>query len=302
MSAQYKGQSPNRLWYAWQRTKAYVHCLKDKRTEKDAKKMARNGGLAAGSLVAAGLAGNYLFFIPLVPTLVPLAGAVVGGYFGWKAWQKVKLLKNSETVHGYIRKQENKWVQKKSAPSLLSRASALGKRLFGRAALPFATTGKWLGYGSALLGGAGATLAVLQATGMAQVPFWTSVTAGLAKAGALLGLSATATMTGSVILAAAAVPVGLGAGRLCKNMAKALKKDFIAHQAKNNPRPVLKSRLEKPAANNNPAPASTPEAAKSFSAAGAPRQGEELSEERKKAAAARAEARARKKGQPRPWL
>lgn len=290
MSAKYEGQSPSRLWYALQRTKAYMHCLKDKRTEKDAKKMARNGGYAAGSLVASGLAGNYLFFIPLVPTLVPLAGAVVGGYFGWKAWQKVKLLKNSDTVHGYIRKQEDAWVQKKSRPSLTTRAAALGKRLFGRAALPFALAGKWGGYGTALLGLGVSALAALQLTGTPQVSF----AAGVAKLGAALGVSSGVAMTGTAVLAVIAIPVGLGLGKVCRSLSQSLKKDFIAHKTPAGARPTLKSRLAKPVPQNATAPAAktAPEASKAFSET-APAQDNApqkraLSEEQKKAAEIRA--------------
>ncbi len=247
MAIQYDGKSPGKLWYFWQNTKAMLRTPFEYSTQKDAKKAGKDVGIFVGAAaVTQGvLSVSMIAALPLVPLLVSLVGFSVAINFGWQGFQKMRMLKNSSFVYGYVREKENQWLHRKADGNFLQRGlkSVKDKIANFGSSIPLSVVkaGKWIGGG---LAAAGAAVGIGAGLSYAGVPaFSTGATAtgilgGIAHAGAVVGLSAAAAVATVTGLAVAAIPVGIAAMAWCNKTA----------YARNPDRPVFK----KPQPNGQP--------------------------------------------------
>lgn len=131
MSVDYKGKSPNFLWYGWQHTKAFAKSFSSYGTKTEAQQGAKNTGLMAGCLVGGGMISSIgaLAVVPLLPAFVSFVALYAALTFGIKAFRNFANVKNSNSHYHYIQEQEQKWLERKRKPSALSRLkNALGKK------------------------------------------------------------------------------------------------------------------------------------------------------------------------------
>jgi hypothetical protein len=314
MSIKYEGKSPSRLWYIWQNAKGLAKSFSNPATAKDAKAGAKSGGLSTGVLVGGGILTKigFIAILPIVPTVLSIAAVGGAGYFGLNAYRKFKVVKNSSAHKSFMQRQEKKWLDKKTRAPLMTRLkNAIGRKLdaIPRSLLSIA---KWGGIGAAVAGFAASGAAALNALGIAAFSTGataTAVVAGVAKAGAIFGLTAagaTAAVTG---LAVVAIPLGIALAVTAAKISSRANPDRSGSGTKRK----FSAEAEARAAQMKSAPEATPKTtakpkiATTFNdetaqAAPAARQEKKpapepeddgLSEARKKAAAERAAARKR---------
>ncbi|MDE1151311.1 MAG: hypothetical protein PW788_02145 [Micavibrio sp.] len=225
MAIKYEGKSPNKLWYGWQRTKALVQSFGDYSTGKDAKAAAKNGGMTLGSAVSYGLANSYLLpFIPLpgIGIIASVAASIAVWHFGMNTYRKIKTVNNSNFVYNYVRQKEYAWEAKKARKPLLQRIKLGLKAKADKIPLPLVKAAKWLGIAAAVTGAALATGGALNALGVPAISgsaTTATILGGIAKAGALIGLTATAAVGTAIGLAVAAIPVGVAVMVVARNTA-----------------------------------------------------------------------------------
>jgi hypothetical protein len=119
-------KKPGRFWYAWQYLQAFKKAQTHITTKLDVKKMLRDSGFSAGSVAAGILISVSGLYIPLlVPFGTGLVTTGVAGWYGWQAYQKAKLLKESGPVYNHIKEQERLWQEKKNK----KRGEGFGQRL-----------------------------------------------------------------------------------------------------------------------------------------------------------------------------
>jgi hypothetical protein len=294
MSIQYDGKSPGKLWYFWQNTKAMLKTPFQYQTEKDAKVAGKHVGKFAGIAIATSVVISVpiIAALPIVPMLVSLAGFSWAIHHGWQGVQKIRMLKSSSYVHGYVRDQENKWLHRKADGNVFKRTwKSLKEKVSGISAkipLPVVKAGKWLGLAAAAVGAAGAAALGLSYAGLPLFSTGSTAAAelgGIAQAGAVVGLSAAAAVATVTGLAIAAIPVGLAINAWCRKTA----------YARDPARSLFKKPAAKPKADGpiDQGVVFSPKAASFDFNDNAPGQSESLSEERKNAAEARAQNRKR---------
>lgn len=272
MAGLHNGQSPSKIWYAYQRTKGVFKSMTDKTYGRDAKVMAVQSGTSAACLGAAYLlagVSTFLFFIPVV-------GAVgAGGFFGYQAYKSGKTVTRSPVVTNHMRLAERAWVEKKSKPSAFSRSVAALKRAYGATGATVMTVCKWASTATAVT--AGIALGVVGAeffsAGLIPPAITTAVVGAVTTTGATLGLGATAALWGAGAALALAIPAAVGVGALCRMAATKLS-TVATTKAATPKRPVLKSRLDDTPSTlgNTPSPAAEfnaprPQSAESVAAA-----------------------------------
>lgn len=255
MAGLHNGQSPSKLWYAYQRTKGVIKSMTDKTYGRDAKVMAIQSGTSAaclgGAYLMAGIS-TFLLFIPVVGA----AGA--GAFFGYQAYKSGKTVTRSPVVTNHMRLAEREWIAKKSKPSMLSRGIAAVKRAYGTAGATIMTVCKWASTATAVT--AGLALGVVGAeffsAGLIPPAITTAVVGAVTTTGAALGLGATTALWGAGAALALSIPVAVGVGALCRIAAAKLSTVATA-KAATPKRPVLKSRLDDTPSTltNTPSPA-----------------------------------------------
>jgi hypothetical protein len=228
MSVQYEGKSPNKLWYFWQNTKALARTPFEYTTQRDARKAGKDVAIfiAAAAATSVVLGVPIIAALPVLPSLISIAGSLTASIFAWQGFQKIRALKNSSFVYGCVRESENKWLHRKADGNVFKRGlksikdkiSSIGSKI----PLPLIKGGKWLGIAAAA---AGAIAAIGAGLSYAGIPAFstgataTTILGSIAQAGAVIGLSAaaaTATVTGLALLA---IPVGLAASAWCRKTA-----------------------------------------------------------------------------------
>jgi hypothetical protein len=181
----------------------------------------------------------------VIPLLISLAGFSTAITYGWQGVQKLRMLKNSSFVYGYVREKENQWLHKKAdggsfkqgLKSIKDKVMNIGSKI----PLPLVKAGKWLGIAAATVGaaaGIGAGLSYAGVPAFSTGAAATSILGGIAQAGAVVGLSAAAAVATVTGIAIAAIPLGLVAAAWCRKTA----------YARNPDRPVFK----KPASGSQP--------------------------------------------------
>ena len=310
MSVKYEGKSPNKFWYAWQHTKGLAKSFFNPATERNAKDGAKSGGISTAVLVGGGAISKigFIAILPIVPSIISIAAVAGAGYFGLNAYRKFKLVKNSAAQSSYIRKQEDKWLERKTRAPLGQRIkNAIGRKL-DAIPRPLLSLGKWGGIAAAVGGLAVSAAAGLSAMGVAAFSSSATATAvlgGIAKAGALIGLTATGATAAVAVAAVVAIPVGLGISALSRKIAYRTDPDRPRFGRKKGAEAEVAQTAAPKKALSSEGPAAAPDATTAFNDNTAPAQPEPeeekpdpISEERKKAAAARAAARkaARKDG------
>ncbi|MBI1215068.1 MAG: hypothetical protein GC185_04515 [Alphaproteobacteria bacterium] len=304
MSVKYNGKSPSKLWYIWQNTKGFAHSITNPATKKDAKAGAKSGGISAAVLLGGGAITKigFIAIMPIIPTVISLAAVGGAGYFGLNAYRKFKLIKKSSTHQTYMRKQEQKWLDRKNRAPLFTRIKeGIGKKI-DSIPRPLLKIAKWGGIGTALAGVAASGAAALNALGVGAFSTGATATAvlgGIVKAGAIVGLTATAAPAVAVAIAVAAIPVGIAAAVTASKIAYRTdperlsfgkKKKWAIDEQEDAPKKQLSSTAE-------PAPAPAQQQSGAFNDNAAPKKEEPaeedtaLSEARKKAAAERRAAR-----------
>ena len=125
MAIQYKGKSPNKLWYGYQNTKAFFKAFGDYTTKKDAQSGAKNTGISLGTLL-----GAHMVVIPMVaavpamPLLLSFASSIVAFHFIFKAIRNFKEVGQSRFLAAEVSSAEDRWADNKARPSLLKRMFA----------------------------------------------------------------------------------------------------------------------------------------------------------------------------------
>lgn len=215
MAVQHDGKSPGKLWYAWQKSKALSKSFFDYTTEKDARAGAKSAGISLGTLAGSSAVFHYvavLAAVPLLPTVVGLVAGTVAINFGMKAFRKFQLVNNSPMVYNYVRQQEYKWVDRKTRKPLGQRLKAGIVAKLDKIPLGVVKAAKWAGVALAGLGAVATTGGLLNYAGIPAIsssPAMLTVLGGIAKAGALVGLTATAAVGTAVGIAVAAIPLGV---------------------------------------------------------------------------------------------
>ncbi len=225
MAIQHDGKSPGKIWYAWQKTKALSQSFFDYSTKNEAKAAAKNTGLTVGSAVSYGLANSYL--LPLLPIpgiglIVSVAGFFAVAHFGRKSFIKAKSVVKSPFVYNYVRQAEYKWQDKKSRPALLQRLKNSIKAKADKIPLPLVKAVKWAALALAVVGAAVATGGGLNALGIPAISgnaTTLAILGGIAKAGAVVGLTSAAALGTVIGLAVVAIPVGLVLSAVARNAA-----------------------------------------------------------------------------------
>jgi len=252
MAIQYDGKSPSKIWYAWQRTKALATSFGDYSVGKDSKAAAKNGGMTLGSAIAYGLTNSYLLpFIPIpgIGLIASVGASIAVWHFGMKTYRKIKTVNSSNYVYNYVRQKEYAWEAKKARKPLLQRIKANLKAKADKIPLPVVKTAKWLGIAAAVVGATVATGGALNALGVPGIAGSTTaatILGGIAKAGALVGLTATAAAGTVIGLAVAAIPVGIAVMVVARNAA--------IHRDPN--RPSFKPKPPAPPSNDDKTPIS----------------------------------------------
>ncbi len=130
MAIQYKGKSPNSLWYGYQNTKAFFKAFGDYTTKRDAQTGAKNSGIALGTLAVAQMVViPAIAFVPLLPLVVSLASSVAAIHFAFKAFHNFKEVAQSRFVSNEVSAAEERWADRKARPGLFKRiGAALSKK------------------------------------------------------------------------------------------------------------------------------------------------------------------------------
>ena len=130
MAIQYKGKSPNKLWYGYQNTKAFFKAFGDYTTKRDAQAGAKNSGIALGTLAVAQMVViPAIAFVPLLPLVVSLASSVAAIHFAFKAFHNFKTVGQSRFVSNEVSAAEDRWADNKARPGLFKRlGAALSKK------------------------------------------------------------------------------------------------------------------------------------------------------------------------------
>jgi hypothetical protein len=298
MSVRYDGQSPGKLWYFWQKTKALAQTPFHYETQGQAKQIGKNMGIFVGAAAVTQLvlSVSIIAALPLVPTLLSLAGFSTALYFGWNGVRQIGALAKSSFVHGSVRQSEDKWLERKQKGNVLQRTLKSVKdgvaKLADKIPLPLAKAGKWLGLGAAGVGAVAAVGAGLHYLGVPGLAAGSAVATSVATAGAAIGLTAAATVAVVAGLAVAAIPLGI--------LAAASLKASVARRAPDRPT-FGKPKGPKPPSNDNGADRNTvfqPKATSVEFNNSAPKEDDGLSEQRRKAAEARAANKSRRGGGP----
>ncbi|MCE9507074.1 MAG: hypothetical protein K8R48_02000 [Alphaproteobacteria bacterium] len=272
MKPQYEGRSPGRLWYARQRTKAFISTFRNASTKSEAKSLGKNAGILVGCVATGGFVASNITLLG-IPSLVAGALFVGGAYFGVKGFGNFRSLKRSGAYSNYVRAQEDKWVARQSRPKLGARIKAL-----------FTKAGTVLGYALATAGAALATTAGLQMGGVISSVALTTVLGSVAAAVSLPVI---------IGVAAAAIPLGIIGGIVCRKATRRL----LGIKPGEKKAAVAVKTIE--AKNDNKTAIKTQSATSSFTtSATVTKPSPELSDERKKAAEERQ--RNKKKG-PSPF-
>jgi len=125
MAIQYKGKSPNKLWYGYQNTKAFFKAFGDYTTKRDAQAGAKNSGISLGTLAVAQMVViPAIAFVPLLPLVVSLASSVAAIHFAFKAFHNFKAVGQSRFVANEVSAAEDRWADRKARPSLFKRIGA----------------------------------------------------------------------------------------------------------------------------------------------------------------------------------
>ena len=225
MAIQHDGKSPGKIWYAWQKTKALTMSFFDYSTKNEAKAAAKNTGFTFGSAIGYGLTNAYL--LPLLPIpgigiIASVAGFYAVAHFGRKAFIKTKSVVKSPFVYNYVRQAEYKWQDKKSRPALGQRIKNAIKAKVDKIPLPLVKAAKWAGLALAVAGAALATGGALNAAGVPAISgsaTTATILGGIAKVGAVIGLSSAAAVGTAIGLAVVAIPVGLVLSAVARNAA-----------------------------------------------------------------------------------
>lgn len=126
MAIQYKGKSPNKLWYGYQNTKAFFKAFGDYTTKRNAQAGAKNSAISLGTLAAAQMVViPAISFVPLLPLVVSLASSVAAIHFAFKAFHNFKAVAQSRFVSNEVSAAEERWADRKARPGLLKRLGAL---------------------------------------------------------------------------------------------------------------------------------------------------------------------------------
>ncbi|HYD17505.1 MAG TPA: hypothetical protein VEF76_03405 [Patescibacteria group bacterium] len=212
MGVQYDGKSPGKLWYFWQKTKALVTTPFNVTTRKDAGRFGKDAGKTAGVL----LVGNFALATPVLMA-VPILPWIIGGtafYFAFKygrdAYLKFGALKETAAVTNFVRRQEDKWYEKKIRKPLLTRIKTAINAKIDAIPRPVMTALKFTGLVVAVAGlGFGGAVALGAYAGVASLA---PLAASVVEAGAAIGLTAAAATATAVGVSALALPVaGIGA-------------------------------------------------------------------------------------------
>lgn len=297
MSVRYDGKSPSKLWYFWQKTKAMAQTPFHYETQGEAKKIGKNMGIFVGAAAATQLvlSVSIIAALPLVPTLISLAGFSTALYFGWNGVRQIGQLAKSSFVYGSVRQSEDKWLERKQKGNVLERTLKNVKdgvaKLADKIPLPLAKAGKWLGFGAAGVGAVAAVGAGLHYLGVPGLAAGSAVATTVASAGAAIGLTAAATVAVVAGLAVAAIPLGI--------LAAASLKASVNRRAPNKPT-FGKPKGPKPPSNDDGGDKNVvfqPKATSVEFNNSAPKD-DGLSEERRKAAEQRAANKQRRGGGP----
>lgn len=125
MAIQYKGKSPNKLWYGYQNTKAFFKAFGDYTTKRDAQTGAKNSAISLGTLAVAQMVViPAIAFVPLLPLVVSLASSVAAIHFAFKAFHNFKEVAQSRFVSNEVSAAEDRWADNKARPGLFKRIGA----------------------------------------------------------------------------------------------------------------------------------------------------------------------------------
>lgn len=125
MAIQYKGKSPNKLWYGYQNTKAFFKAFGDYTTKKDAQNGAKNTGISLGTLfVAHMIVIPAIASVPFIPLVVSLASSVAAIHYAFKAFRDFKEVGQSRFLAAEVSSAEDRWADNKARPGLLKRMFA----------------------------------------------------------------------------------------------------------------------------------------------------------------------------------
>jgi len=130
MAIQYKGKSPNKLWYGYQNTKAFFKAFGDYTTKRDAQAGAKNSAVSLGTLAVAQMVViPAIAAVPLLPLVVSLASSVAAIHFAFKAFHNFKAVAQSRFVSNEVGAAEERWADRQARPGLLKRLGAsFGKK------------------------------------------------------------------------------------------------------------------------------------------------------------------------------
>lgn len=300
MSVRYDGKSPSKLWYFMQKAKAMAKTPFVYETQGQAKDIGKNVGIFVGAAAVTQivLSVGIIAALPLVPTLISLAGFSTALYFGWNGVRQIGQLAKSSFVYGSVREAEDKWLERKQKGNFLQRGLKNVKdgmaKLADKIPLPLAKAGKWLGFGAAGAGAIAAVGAGLHYLGVPGLAAGSAVATSVAAAGAAIGLTAAATVAVVTGLAVAAIPLGILAG--------ASLKASVSRRAPGDRPTFGKPKGPKPPSNddgNDRNTVFTPKATSvTFNDKAPPANDDGLSEQRRKAAEARAANKNRRGGGP----
>lgn len=122
MAIQYKGDTPGKLWYAFQKTKAFFKAFGDYSAGQDAKRGAKNTGIALGTLfVGHMLVVPAIAAVPFLPLVASLAASVVAIHFAFKAFHDFRAVGQSRYVANDVSAQEDKWADNKKKGGFFKR-------------------------------------------------------------------------------------------------------------------------------------------------------------------------------------
>ncbi|MEZ0260157.1 MAG: hypothetical protein ACAH80_04065 [Alphaproteobacteria bacterium] len=299
MSVRYDGKSPGKLWYFWQKTKAMAQTPFHYETQGEAKKIGKNMGIFVGAAAATQivLGVGIIAALPLLPTLISLAGFSTALYFGWNGVRQIGPLAKSSFVYGSVREAEDKWLERKQKGNVLQRTLKNVKdgvaKLADKIPLPLAKAGKWLGFGAAGAGVVAAVGAGLHYLGVPGLAAGSAVATSVATAGAAIGLTAAATVAVVAGLAVAAIPLGI--------LAAASLKASVNRRAPAERPTFGKPKGPKPPSNDDGDRNTVfqPKATSvNFNDNAPPAKDDGLTEQRRKAAEARANNKSRRPGGP----
>lgn len=149
---------------------------------------------------------------PTAATWVSLGLIGATGFFGLRSVQSWKAAAGSIDVRNYVRKQENKWLDKKAEGPWHKRLARKIKDIGTSIKLGIAKTAKWssITTGVATLAAAGIGAAQYYGVGILSAGAVSTITAAATSAGALVGLAAApALITAAAIVLTASTVTGL---------------------------------------------------------------------------------------------